>query len=204
MVLFRILSLTVFIFFSFPAAQAQSVQAADTLSEAHSADTVSLKGLPSKGGEAIPPFDSPIPYPNPKKSGLYSAILPGAGQLYNKQYWKIPIIYAAVGAAAYFVHHNTTQYQNYRKAYVASLQGKEHAYTGMYDQAALKQLQDGYKRYLDMTYLLSAVGYALQIIDAIVFAHLKNFDVSQDISLRLQPVAHPAGDAGLGLVFHFK
>lgn len=180
----------------------------DTLS-AQSADTIlSLppqEEVQIKKGENSPAMllEAP-PYPNPKKAGLYSAILPGAGQLYNGQYWKIPIIYAAVGAAAYFVYFNTDQYQRYRSAYVSSLQGKTHEYAGMYDQAALKQLQDGYKRYLDMTYLFSVIGYTLQIIDAIVFAHLKNFDVSQDISLRMQPVAHPGRGAGIGLVFHLK
>lgn len=141
--------------------------------------------------------------PNPKKAGLYSAILPGAGQLYNKQYWKIPVIYAGVGAAAYFIQFNSSQYHSYRKAYVASLQGKSHEYSGIYDQAALQQLQDGYKRYLDMTILFTGLGYTLQVIDAIVFAHLKNFDISRDISLRMQPVSGPNG-AGMGLVLHFK
>jgi len=142
--------------------------------------------------------------PNAKKAGLYSAILPGAGQLYNKQYWKIPIVYAGVGAAVYFIQFNTNKYQTYRKAYVASLEGKPHEFTGKYDQSALKQLQDGYKRYLDMTLLFTALGYTLQVIDAVVFAHLRNFDVSRDISLRMQPVAHPNGGAGLGLVLNFK
>lgn len=147
----------------------------------------------------------PQPFqPNPKKAGLYSAILPGAGQLYNKQYWKIPLIYAGVGAAVYFIQFNTEKYQTYRKAYIASLEGREHEFTGKYDQSALKQLQDGYKRYLDMTLLLTAVGYTLQVIDAVVFAHLKNFDVSPDISMRMAPVSYPNGGAGLGLVFSLK
>jgi hypothetical protein len=137
--------------------------------------------------------------PNPKKAGLFSAILPGAGQLYNRQYWKIPVIYLAVGAAAYFIKFNSEKYRSYRSAYIASLEGREHEYTGKYDQTALKQLQDGYKRYLDMTVLFTALGYTLQVVDAVVFAHLKNFDVSKDISFRLQPVAHPNG-LGLGLV----
>lgn len=147
----------------------------------------------------------PLPsQPNPKKAGLYSAILPGAGQFYNKQYWKIPVIYAGAGVAVYFIQFNTNKYQTYRKAYVASLQGKAHEFSGIYDQAALKQLQDGYKRYLDLTVLFTAVGYTLQVLDALVFAHLKDFDVSQDISLRMQPVSTPNGGAGIGLVCYLK
>lgn len=141
--------------------------------------------------------------PNPKKAGLYSAIFPGAGQLYNRQYWKLPVIYVGVGAAVYFIQFNSKKYQTYRRAYIASIEGKPNEFSGVYDQAALKQLQDGYKRYLDMTFLFTALGYTLQVIDAVVFAHLKNFDVSRDISIRMQPVADPNG-AGIGLVMHFK
>lgn len=140
---------------------------------------------------------------NPKKAALYSAVLPGAGQLYNKQYWKIPVIYAAAGAAVYFIKSNNDKYQTYRKAYIADLQGKTHEFSGIYSTASLKQLQDGYKRYLDLTILLTGVGYTLQVLDALVFAHLKDFDVSQDISLRMQPIAQPNGGAGFGLVCHF-
>jgi hypothetical protein len=75
-------------------------------------------------------------------------------------------------------------------------------FEGLYGQAELRQLQDGYKRYLDMTVLFTVVGYTLQVIDAVVFAHLKNFDMSRDISLRIQPVAAPNG-AGIGLVMNF-
>jgi hypothetical protein len=159
--------------------------------------------------ERLPNADAGVTYqpkswqPNPKKAGLYSAILPGAGQLYNRQYWKIPVVYVGVGAAVYFIKFNSDKYRTYRRAYVASLQGKEHEFTDLYDQAALKQLQDGYKRYLDMSVLFTVVGYTLQVIDAVVFSHLKNFDMSRDITLRVQPVAHPLG-AGIGLVAHFR
>lgn len=160
-----------------------------------------VESLPNDGAETT--YEPKRWQPNPKKAGLYSAILPGAGQLYNRQYWKIPVVYVGVGAAAYFIKFNSDKYRSYRRAYVASLQGKEHEFTDLYDQAALKQLQDGYKRYLDMTVLFTVVGYTLQVVDAVVFAHLKNFDMSRDITLRVQPVAHPLG-AGIGLVAHFK
>ncbi|MBS1741316.1 MAG: hypothetical protein JST88_12335 [Bacteroidetes bacterium] len=141
---------------------------------------------------------------NPKKAGLYSAILPGAGQLYNKQYWKIPIIYVGAGAAIYFIQFNSGKYQTYRKAYIAALAGKPNEFTGKYDLNALKQLQDGYKRYLDMTVLFTVVGYTLQVIDAIVFSHLKNFDMSPDISLHFTPLVYPTGGVGMGMVVNFK
>ncbi|MBS1782295.1 MAG: hypothetical protein JSS78_04455 [Bacteroidetes bacterium] len=141
---------------------------------------------------------------NPKKAGLYSAILLGSGQLYNKQYWKIPIIYAGAGAAFYFIQFNSQKYQTYRKAYIAALEGKPNEFTGKYDLNALKQLQDGYKRYLDMTVLFTVVGYTLQVIDAIVFSHLKNFDMSPDISVHFTPVIYPTGGVGMGMAINFK
>lgn len=150
--------------------------------------------------------------PNPKKSALYSAVLPGSGQLYNREYWKVGLIYAGVGASVYFLVDNTNKYQKYRKAYVARITdlNVQDEYTGLWtpDQvqtrANLQILQDTYKRYLDLTVLLSVVGYTLQVLDALAFAHLKNFDVSRDISLRMAPVAAPNGGAGIGLVMAFK
>jgi len=137
-------------------------------------------------------------YPNPKKAGLFSAVLPGSGQLYNKQYWKIPVVYAGVAGAAYLIKFNSDKYHTYRTAYIASLEGRTHEFTGIYDQEALKQLQDGYKKFLDLTVLYTAIAYTLQVIDAVVFAHLRNFEVSQDLSLRLKPINDGRG-YGLGL-----
>ncbi len=142
-------------------------------------------------------------FPNPKKAGLYSAILPGAGQIYNKQYWKLGLIYGGAATAVYFIQFNTNKYQTYRKAYIASLEGKTHEFTGIYSQAALKQLQDGYKKYLDLTILATGVGYTLQVLDAIVFAHLKNFEVSPDISMRLKTIP-TANGITVGFVMNYK
>jgi hypothetical protein len=73
-----------------------------------------------------------------------------------------------------------------------------------YTPAQLKTLQDEYKKWLDMTGLLTAVGYTLQVLDAVVFCHLKEFDISRDISLKLQPVNMMNGGVGLGLAMHLK
>lgn len=151
------------------------------------------------------------PYqPNPKKSALYSAIFPGLGQINNRQYWKVPVVYVGVGVAAYFLIDNTKEYQRYRKAYTGRLGNPNYVdeFTPRSSNnaqllAALKSQQDQYKKWLDMTYLYTGVGYILQVIDALAFAHLKNFDISQDISLRLGPVSQP-NYAGIGLVMHIR
>lgn len=143
--------------------------------------------------------------PNPKKAGLYSAILPGAGQLYNKQYWKIPLIYAGAGVAVYFFVDNQKQYRKYRRAYISRIDNDlSNDLEKNYSPDQLKTLQDEYKKWLDMTGLFTAVGYTLQVLDAVVFAHLKDFDISHDISLRMQPVSHNNGGVGFGIAMYFK
>ncbi len=146
--------------------------------------------------------------PKPKKAGMYSSILPGSGQFYNRQYWKVPAIYVGVAAAGYFINFNLTNYQKYRKAYYTRIDNDPTTVdtdieTKKYTTENLKQLQDQYRKWLDMTVLLTALGYTVQVIDAIASAHLKNFDISRDISLRIQPVAQP-NYIGMGLAVNFK
>jgi len=144
--------------------------------------------------------------PNPKKAGMFSAIVPGLGQAYNRQYWKLGIIYAGVGASAYFIHFNNRQYQDFRKAYIARIDGDPGTtdpYVGIWSDSDLKTLQDGYKQYLDLTVLVSGLGYILQVMDAVVYAHLKNFDISPDLSLRVMPVVGPSY-AGVGVLIGLK
>lgn len=144
--------------------------------------------------------------PKPKKSGLYSAVLPGMGQIYNRQYWKAPVIYTGMAVAGYFLAFNIDKYNTYRKAYIGRISNDptiHDSFEGIYDTQSLKQLQDGYKRYVDISVLVTALGYIIQVMDAVTFAHLKNFDVSKDISMQVQPIALPGG-VGLGLVMNFK
>lgn len=163
-----------------------------------------VKNLPNT--EANKEYRPTENQPNAKKAGLYSAILPGAGQLYNKQYWKIPLIYAGAGVAVYFFVNNQKNYRKYRQAYIARIDNdpatvdKEPLRT----TEEIQYLQNEYKRWLDMTGLLTAVGYTMQILDAVVFAHLKEFDISRDISLKMQPVTLPNGGVGFGLAMRWK
>lgn len=143
--------------------------------------------------------------PNPKKTGLYSALLPGLGQLYNRQYWKIPVVYAGMGTITYFFIQNLNNYQSYRKAYLGRTNNPypTDEYVGIYSTDQLQQLQNDYNRYMNLTVLFGAIGYTLEVLDAITSAHLKNFDISRDISMRMRPVAMPQG-IGMGLVLNFN
>ena len=142
--------------------------------------------------------------PIPKKAILYSAILPGLGQVYNRQYWKVPIIYAGMAAAFIAYDFNNSRYQQYKKAYIARIDNNPSTtdeFVGLYTDANLKTLQDSYKRFADMTILFTAVGFAIQSLDALTAAHLKNFDVSKDISFRFSPTVLPGGQIGIAMIF---
>lgn len=152
----------------------------------------------------------PHPFqPNPKKAGLYSALIPGLGQLYNRQYWKIPVIYAGLTVAGYYLVKNLNDYQSYRIAYLGRINNPypTDKYVKIYPPPAgndqLNQLQSDSKKYLDLTVLFTGLGYAFQVLDAVTSAHLKNFDISRDISLHVSPVITPVG-LGMGLVMNYK
>lgn len=141
-------------------------------------------------------------HPIPKKAALYSAIIPGSGQLYNRQYWKIPVIYAGMGACAYFLIDNSTNYRRYRTAFVNRSNPLAQQTELNRSAQDLVTLRDFYKKNLDLTVLLTVVGYTLQSLDALTFAHLNNFDISKDISMQVSPVLIPGG-VGLGLVVNW-
>jgi len=176
------------------------------------ADTVSRQGdtmlvpsaLPPMQVEAINPATDTTPFITPKKTALFSAIVPGLGQYYNKQYWKIPVIYVLVGAAIYFVQDNLKNYNAFRKEYIGRQNPNYVQQFPQYtDRSTIKSAQDYYRRNLDLTVLLTGLGYTLQVLDAVVFAHLKGFDISEDISLNARPVLTPQGGVGFGLVMKF-
>ena len=141
---------------------------------------------------------------SPRKATIYSAVLPGLGQAYNKKYWKIPVIYAGFAAFGYFIYWNNDNYQIMKQAYsdftdgdpetnsYLDLDGAQYYDLGTepddtnFKQAVLKQ-QDYYRRNRDLL-VISIVGfYGLQIIDASVDAHFFDFDISEDLTLNWQP-----------------
>jgi len=153
---------------------------------------------------------------SPHKATIYSLILPGLGQAYNKKYWKIPIIYAGFGVFYYFISFNQKEYVKWKDAYYHALvnDGTEppvNEYEELYGSRTdiLKDQKDYYRRNRDLTYILTGLWYILNVIDATVDAHLFTWDVDEDLSLRWQPAMHepvygykPKG--GLKLTFNFK
>ncbi|RQP10914.1 MAG: hypothetical protein EAS48_06765 [Chryseobacterium sp.] len=124
---------------------------------------------------------------SPIKAGLYSAVLPGLGQFYNRKYWKIPIVYAAIGTGAGVIVWNNKQYRRYREAFVAELNGLPHEFSDIRGVTAevLGNRQDQAKRQRDYTIAITAGIYILNIVDAVVDAHL--YEAHRDPDLALSP-----------------
>lgn len=128
---------------------------------------------------------------SPTKAAILSAALPGLGQAYNKKYWKIPIVYAGFAGLGFWIGTNVKNYRTYREAYQYRLDGKPETidqFVGQYQDGDLKTLKNFYRRNMDLSIILTAVWYSLNIVDAAVDAHLFEFDVSDNLSLRVEPV----------------
>lgn len=133
-------------------------------------------------------LETPLKKHSPKKATLFSAALPGLGQVYNKKIWKVPIIYAGIGTCIYFIDRNNTLFQRYKNALVAESDDDPNTIndTG-FSTFQLDQLQDTYRSWRDLSWIILAGVYILNVVDANVDAHLFYFDVDEDLSLELRP-----------------
>jgi len=138
----------------------------------------------------------------PKKAGLYSAILPGAGQVYTKKYWKVPVIYGGLITSAYYINESNDFYQLYKSTYLNRLDG-DFTDNLNYSDSDLRTLTEHYRRNREVSALLFTLTYILNIVDASVNAHLFDYDVSEDLSLHIQPVYFSKENAsGISLSFN--
>ncbi len=154
---------------------------------------------------------------SPHVATMYAAILPGLGQIYNKKYWKLPLLYGGAGALIYAIHFNNKHYKRYSNAYRDFLLQDPNNKSYMYyvnrahlteDEVnttyktwftnALSNKKDYFRRYRDLS-IFGMVGlYIVQIIDACVDAHFYNFDVSDDLSLQWTPAVTPENGGQVG------
>lgn len=158
---------------------------------------------------------------SPHKATIYAMVLPGLGQIYNKQWWKVPILYGGIAATYLAIDWNSDMYSKYKGAFIDYVQyvnfkngdGKEPA-TKRWKEVfipdvddfsttqqewfknTLKNKKDAYRRDRDMMYILMAGIYALNIIDATVFAHFYDFDLSDDLSMGVVPAMQHSAVAG--------
>ena len=150
------------------------------------------------------------PFVTPKKKAMFSAMVPGLGQIYNRQYWKLPLVYGGLATCGYFIYYNTDKYNYYRRIYAGRISNNPE-YLNMEAKVStenIKRLQDSYRSDRDMTVMITVLVYGLQIMDALVFAHLKEFDISDNISMKVGPKSMPnigfKPTMGVGMVFNFK
>jgi hypothetical protein len=143
-------------------------------------------------------YDSAMAAHSPKKAALRSAILPGWGQIYNKKYWKLPIVYGALGVSGGIFIYNLNQYKDTRFAYRV----KYNMRVNRTDSALFAQIRNDlkplseeslrfyrnqFRRDIDYSVLFFILLWGLNVVDAAVDAHLKSFDISPELSFRIKP-----------------
>jgi hypothetical protein len=145
-------------------------------------------------------------YPNPRKAAFLSLALPGAGQAYNKSWWKIPIVYGAIGGVTWVEVDNVKQYRKLRDNYKLLVDGDDNTNPtespyDRIDATTMKKYRDQWRKYVEQTSLVLGLVYLLGAADAFVDAHLHSFDVSDDLSLRVVPKAQstPMGGPVFGV-----
>lgn len=150
-------------------------------------------------------------YPKPGKAALFSFLVPGMGQVYNKKFWKVPIVYTGVGTMIYFIGKNGRNYKRFRTAYRYQVDDDESTVadptlTANYQNDRLKDTRDLFRKRREQSYIGLIAVLALSSADAFVDAHLLQFNVSDDLSLRVEPkVMSTFGQGlsyGVGLKFN--
>ncbi len=153
----------------------------------------------------------------PGRATVYSILFPGLGQIYNREYWKLPIYYGGLAVAGYFWYYNDIQYRRFQKDYNAATTPGGN-YEGSMSTDNLQYYRDYYRRFRDYSIVATVLIYLLQVIDADVFATMSTFDVNQSLSMDIQPAVieplncdfttnytsvMPTGSA-VGVQMHFK
>ncbi|MDQ6762482.1 MAG: DUF5683 domain-containing protein [Bacteroidota bacterium] len=176
-------------------------------------DTLFIKGnnTADTSGKSLLALDTTKKKFNPKVATFRSAVLPGWGQAYNKKYWKIPIIYGALGTTGYIFFYNKTTYKLLRKAVVLK-SDTDTANDAQIDPRfralsleAIRTNRNIFRQNIDYSVLFFLIFWGLNVVDATVDAHLKGFDVSPSITMKITPgLNYLSNSAGLSLIFTFK
>ncbi len=142
---------------------------------------------------------------NPRKALFFSAVVPGLGQVYNKRYWKVPIVYGGLILGAYVVNTYQNQYLQYKADLFSILNGNE---PKNYNEEQLRSIINKTRRQRDYFSILTAIWYMLQIMDAHVDAHLKEFDLNPQLRVKVEPMIESdqliGRNSGVSLKFKFR
>ncbi|MCQ2194778.1 MAG: DUF5683 domain-containing protein [Paludibacteraceae bacterium] len=154
---------------------------------------------------SLPPLAASDFRPDPAKATWYALVCPGLGQIYNRSYWKVPVLYGGIATLSYLIVWNGRMYNDYKNAYhdimdtdpttnsYMSLVPNRADYGDEWMKSALKKRRDMYRRYRDLSIFGMAALYVVSVVDAFVDAHLYDFSVSDDLSLRVEPYVNPYG-----------
>jgi len=154
---------------------------------------------------------------SPRTAAIRSALFPGLGQIYNKKYWKLPLVWGAVGITGGIFNYNLKEYRKVRFAYFALLNKDTPSYAKVAPElqvfiaagdnglSSLRTYRNEFRKNIDYSVLFFLLFWGLNVVDATVDAHLKGFDVGRDLSLKIVPSLNtiPNG-AGLSMIFSFK
>jgi TM2 domain-containing membrane protein YozV len=127
---------------------------------------------------------------SPNKATLFSAVVPGLGQIYNKKYWKLPIVYGAIGVPLYFALSNQKEFNRYKTAYGLRIDGDDTTideFDGVLTAESINSTLEFHQRSKDLLYILTGLFYVFNIVDAAVDAHLFYFPKDDNLSFKLQP-----------------
>ncbi len=144
-------------------------------------------------------FGTKVPYAG--RSALLSTILPGAGQVYNKQSWKLGLVWGGIGFTLYNLDQNLFEYRRFRDAYELSVMGEDHPLSFL-SENALKSYRDQFRSNLELNYIALGAVYLLNIAEAFISGHLAGFDVSENLSFYVPP-GTPAVPLQVGWVYSF-
>ena len=175
-------------------------------SQVETTDSLSTSEIVAVGINKIDTIDY-LSMKNPMRASLYSAVLPGMGQIYNKKYWKAPLVWGILGTGIGFVVHYNNQYKEFRGYYLDKLYGYEleNPTLNNMELRQLATLQDDRKRNRDYAIALTALAYLLNILDATVDAHL--YGINKDPDLAFDPVIlqnNQTQEFAMGLGFRLK
>lgn len=127
---------------------------------------------------------------SPTKATLMSMVVPGLGQIYNRKYWKLPIIYGGIGTSLYFAFSNQKEYKRFKDAYIIRIDNDTNTFDefdGILTPDNIRSNMEVYRRNRDFSYLIAGLIYILNIVDATVDAHLFTFPVNDNLTFYFQP-----------------
>lgn len=137
-----------------------------------------------------------VKFHSPKRAALYSAVIPGAGQIYNRKYWKAPLVWAGLAGLGYMSQTYHKDYLMFKEAYIHAATGDEsdppYPELADYKESVLENYMNSNRRNRDLMYIIGALWYVINILDATVDGHLYNWEVDEDLSVQLYPEIIPA------------